>query len=93
MSQLRFDPATYDELMAEEVPGYPRLQASVRAAAGSGGRPVRRILDLGTGTGVTARAVLAEHPGAALVGVDESDAMLAEARRTLPPTPTCGPPS
>ena len=57
MAQFHFDPATYDALMAEEVPGYPRLQAEVVAATDTG-RPVRRVLDLGTGTGATATRVL-----------------------------------
>jgi trans-aconitate methyltransferase len=36
------------------------------------------MLELGTGTGVTARAVRAVHPGAHLVGIDESPDMLGE---------------
>ena len=40
-----------------------------------------RVLDLGTGTGTTAAA--ARDRGATVVGVDFSDAMLAEARRTV----------
>jgi len=43
-----------------------------------------RILDLGIGTGETARQVLELHPGAALVGVDASPEMLAAARAALP---------
>jgi tRNA (cmo5U34)-methyltransferase len=84
VSQFHFDPATYEALMAAEVPGYRRLQTEVGAAAATAGRPVRRFLDLGTGTGVTARVVLDEHPDAAVAGVDESDAMLAVAGRVLP---------
>ena len=83
MAQFHFDPATYDALMAEEVPGYARLQAEVVAATDTG-RPVRRVLDLGTGTGATATRVLAAHPGARLVGIDESASMLAAARAVLP---------
>ncbi len=83
MAQFHFDPATYDALMAEEVPGYGRLQAEVVAASDTG-RPVRRLLDLGTGTGATASRVLAAHPEARLAGVDESPRMLAAARAVLP---------
>ena len=36
------------------------------------------------GTGVTAQRVLAEHPGARLVGIDESSDMLDHARRAFP---------
>ena len=86
MGQFHFDPDSYADLMAAEVPDYGRLQAEVAAAA-AGGRawPVARVLDLGTGTGVTAAAVLDRHPGASLVGVDESADMLAAAREVLPP--------
>jgi tRNA (cmo5U34)-methyltransferase len=82
MSQYHFDPETYEALMAREVPAYDRLQDQLAAAASRPG--VRRILDLGTGTGVTARRVLAVHPHALLVGIDQSDRMLAVARQALP---------
>jgi tRNA (cmo5U34)-methyltransferase len=82
MSQYHFDPATYEALMAKEVPLYPRLQEEVAAAAAREG--VQRILDLGTGSGVTARRILDVHPRARLVGIDESGEMLAAARLILP---------
>jgi SAM-dependent methyltransferase len=47
--------------------------------------PPRRALDLGTGTGVGARAVASRFPAAEVVGADLAERMLAEARRTLPP--------
>ena len=78
MRQFYFDPATYMELMRDEVPDYERLQEAVAAA--SEGMAVSRVLDLGTGTGVTLAAVLARHPGAGAVGIDESAAMLEAAR-------------
>lgn len=56
----------------------------------AGGRPVRRFIDLGCGTGVLARAVLAQHPQAQAVLVDFSEPMLAEARASFSarqPTP------
>ena len=83
MAQFHFDPDSYAALMAEEVPAYERLQDEVAAA--SRGRPAARVLDLGTGTGVTALRVLAAHPDARLVGIDESADMLAVARKALPP--------
>jgi tRNA (cmo5U34)-methyltransferase len=83
MAQFHFDPEGYLALMAEEVPDYEELQEQV-ADATAGLAPVERVLDLGTGTGETARRVLARHPGAALVGVDASTAMLARARDALP---------
>lgn len=52
--------------------------------------PVRRFIDLGCGSGVLARAVLARYPEAQVVLVDFSEPMLAEARAALSqhwPTP------
>jgi trans-aconitate methyltransferase len=42
------------------------------------------MLELGTGTGITTRRVLAVHPQAQLVGIDSSPEMLEHARRELP---------
>ena len=63
------------------MPDYERLQDETAAATGT---DARRVLELGTGTGETARRVLARHPAAVLVGVDASREMLAQARATLP---------
>jgi tRNA (cmo5U34)-methyltransferase len=82
VGQFHFDPDSYRELMAEEVPDYARLQDEA-AAASADLSPVRRVLDLGTGTGETARRVLARHPTAELVGIDSSPAMLARAKLSL----------
>jgi tRNA (cmo5U34)-methyltransferase len=76
MGQFHFHPDDYLELMLSEMPGYHRLQEQAAAATGAGGE---RILELGTGTGETARRVLARHPGATLTGVDASADMLAAA--------------
>jgi tRNA (cmo5U34)-methyltransferase len=81
VSEYRFDPATYVELMRAEVPAYERLQQAVAGATAE--LTVARVLDLGTGTGETLGAVLALHPGAVAVGVDKNDAMLGEAARRL----------
>jgi tRNA (cmo5U34)-methyltransferase len=77
--------------MRAEVPDYERLQDEVVAASllAVGGR-VASILDLGTGTGETARRLLAAHPAASLHGVDASDEMLSVARKVLAALP--GPP-
>ncbi len=81
MSQFHFDPATYMDLMAAEVPGYARLQDEVARA--TDGVEVGRVLDLGTGTGETLAAVLADHPAAAATGIDENPAMLEAAATRL----------
>jgi tRNA (cmo5U34)-methyltransferase len=81
MTQFHFDPATYLDLMSEEVPAYGRLQEAIAAA--TAGLTVSSVLDLGTGTGETLAAVLVRHPGATAVGVDKSEAMLGAARQRL----------
>jgi tRNA (cmo5U34)-methyltransferase len=76
ISQFHFTPDDYLELMRREVPRYAELQdETARATAGD----AESLLELGTGTGETARRVLALHPGARLVGIDESPRMLAAA--------------
>ena len=77
MGQFHFHPDEYLELMHSELPAYERLQDEAAAATGSG---AERLLELGTGTGETARRVLARHPRATLVGIDASADMLAAAR-------------
>jgi ubiquinone/menaquinone biosynthesis C-methylase UbiE len=47
--------------------------------------PSRRVLDVGTGTGLGAFAIAARFPDADVVGVDLSEDMVAEARRKTPP--------
>jgi tRNA threonylcarbamoyl adenosine modification protein (Sua5/YciO/YrdC/YwlC family) len=79
--QYHFNPDTYVEMIRSDVPEYSRLQEELTAASGSG---VRRVLELGTGTGETARRLLEAHPEAFLVGVDESAAMLGVAASVLP---------
>jgi tRNA (cmo5U34)-methyltransferase len=81
VSQFHFDPDTYMDLMREEVPGYERLQEAI-AGAGEG-LAVDAVLDLGTGTGETLARVLARHPGASAVGIDESVGMLGAAESRL----------
>ncbi|HEX6699468.1 MAG TPA: class I SAM-dependent methyltransferase [Gaiellaceae bacterium] len=81
MGDYRFTPEAYESI-ADEIPDYEELQA--RAAAATGGVRAARILDLGVGTGATARRVLELHPEAVLVGIDESPEMLAAARAELP---------
>lgn len=79
--QFHFDPAGYETMIRADVPAYDRLQDELIAASGA---TVRRVLELGTGTGETASRLLDRHPGAELVGIDESSGMLEAARSRLP---------
>jgi tRNA (cmo5U34)-methyltransferase len=81
VTQFHFDPATYMDLMREEIPAYERLQEAVADACAD--LPVRSVLDLGTGTGETLARVLARHPGCQAVGVDENAEMLGAAAERL----------
>jgi tRNA (cmo5U34)-methyltransferase len=74
LSQFHFDPSTYAELIATEVPAYDELHE--RLAAATEGLEVERALDLGAGTGRTSRAVRTRHPASAIVAVDENPGML-----------------
>jgi SAM-dependent methyltransferase len=78
--QFHFDPATYLELIRGDLPAYDEFQTTVVDAGGSG---AASILELGTGTGETARRLLARNPAASLVGVDESGPMLESAREGM----------
>jgi tRNA (cmo5U34)-methyltransferase len=81
VGQFHFTPERYLELMHAEVPDYERIQDELAAA--TGGVAAQAVLELGVGTGETARRVLDRHPGAGLVGIDESEEMLAAARAAL----------
>jgi len=80
VGQYHFTPERYLESVQAEVPDYETLQERTAAAVGTAGE----ILELGVGTGETARRVLERHPGARLVGIDESPPMLEQARLSLP---------
>jgi tRNA (cmo5U34)-methyltransferase len=82
MGQFHWDPDSYLALMREEVPDYVTLQDETAAAARA--VDARAILELGTGTGETARRLLAVHAHARLIGIDESPEMLTAARNALP---------
>lgn len=81
-SQYHFDAGSYADEIRAEIPSYDAFQAAVAGASGAGAG--LRVLDLGTGTGETARLVLERHPDASLVGIDENEGMLAVAQGRLP---------
>ncbi|HEX4345509.1 MAG TPA: class I SAM-dependent methyltransferase [Solirubrobacteraceae bacterium] len=65
------------------IPPYDAFYATAVGALALAARPLRRILDLGAGTGILARAVRTAYPDAELTLLDGSPAMLAEARAVL----------
>ena len=81
MRDYHFTPESYLTMMREAVPGYDRLEEETSAATGVG---ATSVLELGTGTGETARRVLDRHPDAQLIGIDASPGMVEVARATLP---------
>jgi tRNA (cmo5U34)-methyltransferase len=81
LGQFHFTPERYLELMRAEVPDYERIQDEVAAATER--VAARAVLELGVGTGETSRRVLDRHPGARLIGIDESEEMLAAAGAAL----------
>jgi len=82
MTQWHWDPETYLQNMLDEVPSYPeRQEQTARAAADIA---AEAILELGIGTGETARRILAAHPNAKLTAIDSSAEMLERARAVVP---------
>jgi tRNA (cmo5U34)-methyltransferase len=81
MRDYHFTPESYLSMMREAVPGYDGLQDATVAATGAG---AKFVLELGTGTGETARRVLDRHPDARLLGIDASPGMVDVARVSLP---------
>jgi len=67
--------------MLAEVPAYQELQEQATAATDG---DAKDILELGIGTGETARRVLARHPDAQLVAIDSSAEMLERAHAVVP---------
>ena len=81
MRDYHFTPESYLAMMREAVPGYDCLEDETLAATGVG---AKSVLELGIGTGETARRVLDRHPDAHLIGIDASPGMVSVARRSLP---------
>jgi tRNA (cmo5U34)-methyltransferase len=77
MADYDFTPESYLAMMRDAVPGYDRLEEETGADA-------RSILELGIGTGETARRVLDRHADAQLIGIDASPGMVKVARESLP---------
>jgi tRNA (cmo5U34)-methyltransferase len=82
VSEFRFSPDSYLEDIRADIERFDEFQDAIADA--TRGLEAQRILELGTGTGETARRVLEHYPAAALVGIDESGSMLEQARLPLP---------
>lgn len=63
----------------------PEAFAALELALDAVPEPPRRVLDLGTGTGLAAFIVARRFPEAEVTGVDLAERMVAEARSALPP--------
>jgi tRNA (cmo5U34)-methyltransferase len=83
LSQFHFTASRYLQAMRDAVPRYDEFQQAI--ADGTAGVRAQRVLDLGAGTGETARHVLALHPSARVTLVDKSTEMLQLALSALPP--------
>lgn len=75
--QYHWNPETYLDRIRAEVPRYDELQDAAVAAIPF---PPVRVLELGIGTGETARRLLAAHPDAEVTGLDSSPDMVYRAR-------------
>jgi tRNA (cmo5U34)-methyltransferase len=80
--QWHLDADTYVSMVRAEIPSYDQLQD--RLADATADVQAETVLDLGSGTGVTAARVLSRHPRATLIGIDSSPDMLSHARRAVP---------
>jgi tRNA (cmo5U34)-methyltransferase len=76
-AQYHWNPETYLDLIRAEVPRYDELQDAAVAAIPF---PPARVLELGIGTGETARRIVAAHPDAEVTGLDSSPDMVYRAR-------------
>jgi tRNA (cmo5U34)-methyltransferase len=76
-AQLHWDPETYLDEIRTEVPRYDELQAqTIDAVPFAPGR----VLELGIGTGETARRLLERYPAAEVTGLDAEPSMVFRAR-------------
>jgi trans-aconitate methyltransferase len=76
-AQFHLNPDTYLDRIRAEVPRYDELQERTIEAIPF---PPRQVLELGVGTGETARRLLARYPDAELTGLDSQPEMVFKAR-------------
>ena len=82
MAEVEWDPDLYLGAIKAEIPGFDEFQDAVAEA--THGVEARSALELGVGTGETARRVRALHPRVSWIGIDASAAMLTRAKEALP---------
>lgn len=75
--------AGYEAQRRRLIPPFESFYGTAVAALDLSGRPLRRVLDLGAGTGLLARRLSTAHPEAELTLLDGAPAMLEEARTVL----------
>jgi tRNA (cmo5U34)-methyltransferase len=73
----------YHEQRRRIVPCFDQFYGTAVELLGLREGPVRRVLDLGAGTGLMSEAVLSRHPDAELVLIDGASEMLDQARDRL----------
>jgi tRNA (cmo5U34)-methyltransferase len=76
-AQFHTDPETYLDEIRAEVPRYDELQTATIEAIET---PPGRVLELGVGTGETARRILERYPAARVTGLDAQPEMVFRAR-------------
>jgi tRNA (cmo5U34)-methyltransferase len=82
MAEMEWDPDRYLDAIRAEIAGYDEFQEAVARATRA--VEARAVLELGVGTGETARRVRALHSGASWTGIDASEPMLRRARESMP---------
>lgn len=79
-AQFHWQPEGYLELIRSEVPRYDELQDAAVAAIPFA---PRRVLELGIGTGESAKRILEAYPEAQITGLDSSPEMVFRARELV----------
>lgn len=82
-SHLKIALSEYDARIRTFIPSYEEMLDAAASALVAAERPLKTVVDLGTGTGALAARVAAVAPHAMLVGIDEDEGMLGMAARRL----------
>jgi SAM-dependent methyltransferase len=82
-SHLKIALPEYDARIRTFIPDYEEMLDAAAASLVAAERPLRAVVDLGTGTGALLSRVAEVASHAALIGIDEDEGMLAMAARRL----------